>query len=72
MRSSRRSSDTLRAVPVMRFSGASTCPAIAQPTAPAISTTPTNAMQYWNATSSSASLASGAGSVRSKWRPSSQ
>jgi hypothetical protein len=72
MRSSRRSSETRRAVPVIRASGASMRPAITQPSAIAIRTTPANAIAYWSATSSSAWWASSVGSVLSKWRPSSQ
>jgi hypothetical protein len=72
MRSSRRCSETRWAVVVMRFSGASTRPAITQPIAVEISTIPAKAIRYWSATLSSVVCASGGGSVRSKWRSSSQ
>ena len=72
MRSPSRSSETRFAVPLMRLSGASTRPATSQPTAAATNSTPAKATAYWSATSSSASWASASGSVRSKWRASSQ
>src|SRR5918999_351758 len=54
MRSPRRSSDTRLAVPLMRLSGASTRPAMSQPTAAATRSTPANAIAYWSATPSRA------------------
>ena len=72
MRSARLSSDTRRAVAVMRLSGASTRPATPQPITAASSSTPMKASPYCRATSRSASPASASGRVRSKLRPISQ
>ncbi len=55
-----------------RAIGASWRPANSQPTPPASSAAPSSASPYWKASWFSATVASACGSVRPRWRPTSQ